>query len=656
MFSKNSTLLIIVLFISFYSFSQTIIEAKFGEPTYQELSMTTFDKDPGASGVVLYEKGDYSIELVRNYVMLVKKVHIKTKVIDASKFEHGTVDINLYLGKDNREKVTKIKAVTHNGKLQTYVKDDAYFNINKGPYLEIKRFTFPNIKDGSILEYEYTVTSPFLFNLDSWAFQSDIPTIYSEFISSIPANYIYNRSLYGNHTLEVNEARVLENCFSIPAASKSANCEISHYIMKDIPAFKEEDFMLAKSNYIARVDFELMTYYDFDGLKHKYSKTWKDVDKEFKNDKDMGRQLNYSSYFEDKIPQDILTTLNELEKAKKTYTFIQNHYNWNGNYGLWGNSRVKKAFENKSGSITEINLTLINALKAAGLDAKIILHSTRNNGLPNAKYPVIKDFNYTMVYLTIGENHFILDASDKEVPFNMVPFRALNIQGRVMDFKNGSFWEPIIPFNKNINYLNAQLSIDEGDMISGTVTEAHTGYRAIDKRKELKKQSQNEYISKKELSLQETVISNYSNENKGDLNQPLKEKYHIDFNPEIAGDKIYLFPYFLQDQFKENPFTLNQRNYLVEIGYPRTNTYILSLDLKGLYDIEQLPTNKKIQFAGDSGVCTVIYAFKNGKLNVRFSFKLNHFRFSPEDYQDLKDFFKQVVEIQTNEPIVLKKL
>ena len=636
---KNISFLLILI-TSFKSISQKTITAEFGKPSSQELAMNSFAKDPHATGVILFEKGEYSIEVVRNYVLLVKKVHVKTKVLDASKFNHSTIDLYLSIGKDNRERVTEIKAVTHNGKLQTYVKKDAYYDIDEGQHLVIKRFTFPNIKDGSILEYEYTITSPFLFNLDSWAFQSDLPTLYSEFTSEIPANYVYNRSLYGKQELVVNEAKVLDNCFSIPAAANPADCEISLYVMKDIPAFKEENYMLAKSNYIARVDFELMVYYGFDGIKHKYSKTWKDVDREFRTDKDMGRQLNNNSYFEGKLPENILSTSDELEKAKKIYTFIQNHYTWNGKYGLWGNSRVKKAFENKKGSITEINLSLINALQAADLDAKIIIHSTRNNGLPNINYPVIKDFNYTLVYLTIDDTNYILDASDKVVPFNMVPFKALNIQGRVLDFKKGSFWQPINPNSKNVNYTNSLLTINEEGIITGDVKEAHTGYMAIDKRKTLNNTSEADYIIKKEAALTEIEIDNYSNENRDDLNKTLKEKYSIEFTPETVSDKIYLFPYFLQNDFKENPFKLKERNYIVEIGYPISNTYMLNLDLNGLYEVEQLPENKRIKLSGDAGECSVFYSYKDGKINIRFNFKLNEFRFGPDEYHGLKDFFQ----------------
>ncbi len=654
MSSTKILLLVFVFFISTTVNSQQGNTTTFGKPSYQEITMTSYEKEPEASGVVLYERGDYKFVIINYYIYLEKKVHRKIKVIDASKFNLGTVSLYLYKGRENREKVTKVKALTHNGNLQTYVKKDAYFDINESENWSVKRFTFPNIKDGSVLEYKYTLITPFFFNFGSWDFQGELPKIYSEFNSEIPANYQYNRALFGNLKLKVNEVKIKANCFSIPALSNPADCEITKYVMTDIPTFNEENYMLAKKNYSSRVDFELMTYYDFDGIKHKYSKTWKDVDKEFKYDKDIGKQLNNVKYFEKNMSQDLLIITDDLEKSKKIYTYTQNHFSWNGKSGVFNNSRVKKAYENKTGSSTEINLSLINMLKAANLDAKLILHSTRQFGLPKSSFPVLTDFNYTLVLLTIEEKEYILDATDEYIPFGMVPFRALNIKGRVMDFKKGSYWIPIIPNLKNLDYLSAQLIFEDEETISGNVTEVHTGYKAVDARKKLKIQS--EYISDKESISSEIEISDFTIENKEAIEEPLKEKYTVSFNPEIAGTKVYLFPYFLQSQFLENPFKLKERSYMVELGYPISNSYMLTLDLNNLYEVEQLPANKKIKLAGDAGECSVLYSYQNGKINLRFNFRLTDFRFNPEQYQGLKDFFKQVVEIQTKEAIVLKKL
>ncbi|MFT5249699.1 MAG: hypothetical protein ACI93P_001426 [bacterium] len=46
----------------------------------------------------------------------------------------------------------------------------------------------------------------------------------------------------------------------------------------------------------------------------------------------------------------------------------------------------------------------------------------------------------------------------------------------------------------------------------------------------------------------------------------------------------------------------------------------------------------KIQLMNYAGDCTVIYSNKDGKVNLRFSFKLNDYRFDATNYQNLKDF------------------
>ncbi len=644
-----------MFFFSITVNSQQRRTATFGEPTHQELTLTSYEKDPEASGVVLYEKGNNYFKYANGYVFIYKDVHRKIKVLDAKKFDQSTVDIYLYNNGSDKEKITSIKAVTHNGSLQTYVKSDSYYDIDISENWTKKRFTFPNVKNGSIIEYSYTLRTPYFFNFGEWSYQGKLPKIYSEFNSEIPGNYAYNRVIYGKNELFINKASVKRNCFSLPGYSKPADCEIALYVMKDIPAFKEESYMLAKSNYISRVDYELMYYYNYDGVKIKFSKTWKDVEKEFKHDKGMGRQLNNNSYFKSKIPENISTISDDLEKAKAIYTYIQHHFNWDGNSGVFSDARVKKAFDKKFGSSTEINLSLINALQAADLDAKLVLHSTREHGLPALSYPVISDFNYVLVHLTINEEEYLLDATDKFIPFGILPFRALNLRSRVMDFKEGSYWQTIVPYSKNVSYISAQLKMED-DYLIGEVSEISTGYKAIYKRKEKSNKSESEYLISKEEQIPELEVNDFSLENLSELDQPLKEKYTIEYGLESISNKIYLNPFFLINQLKENPFKSEERNFPVNIGYPISNTYILSIDLNNEYEVEQLPKNKAIALAGDVGDCKVLYSSKNGKVNLRFVFKLTDSHFKTEEYQNLKEFYNQVVKVITKDAIVLKKL
>ena len=208
--------------------------------------------------------------------------------------------------------------------------------------------------------------------------------------------------------------------------------------------------MLSEKNYMARVNYELKEFYDFKGNKTEYTRKWKDVDKEFRFDKDLGRQLGYKNFFEKNLPASVLSMSDPLEKAKAIYYFIQNHFTYNGKQRILSDIRVKEAFEEKTGNSSEINISLINALEAAGLDAKIVLLATRDQALPTKLYPVLTEFNYAIALLKIGETTYLLDATSKFTPFAVLPTTALNNQGRVLDIKEGSYWMDIIPTKKNV--------------------------------------------------------------------------------------------------------------------------------------------------------------------------------------------------------------
>ncbi len=647
-----------LIFIStFITYAQISNEPVFGKPTEAELDMSFYPKEPDANGVVLFEKGTNTIEFVDNSIFLIKHVYRKTKVLDASTFKHANITIYLYHKDNRREKITKLKAITHNGEVQTFVKEENIFDVDESTNWKATKFAFPNVKDGSVLEYEYTIRTPFFFNFAGWEFQSDIPKIYSEFTSSIPGNYIYNRALYGNLPLFKNEVKVVPNCFSLPGVSNSANCENAIYAMKFIPSFKEEKYMLAKKNYLSRISFELETIHFFNGEVKRYSRKWKDVDKEIRFDTYLGRQLNHKSFFEKNLPAHILSISDDLERAKAVYYFIQNHYNWDGRIGIFGDNKVKKSFESSTGSNAEINLALVNALKAANLNTTIALHSTRENGLPTLKYPVLSDFNYLLAHVLIKDEHILLDASSKYAPFNVLPFKALNIQTRVMDFKNGSYWQTVVPYKKNMLYFNAQLTFEDENIISGNVSEVGVGYYAISKRIEYSNKDNLEIIKDKEAANTAGFeISDYSLQDINNLEKPVKEKYSIEYIPEKVGSKIILQPFFLQQVFSVNPFKLEERSYPVELGYPFRNSYQLSIDLQDIYTIEELPKNKKYILGNNLGECLVRYSFKDGKLSLNYTLIIKNTYFEPEMYLDLKKFFDIVAELQSQEPILLTKI
>ena len=349
---KHYTLLL--LLISFYTFSQQ--KYTFGKITQEEREMTVYEKDSTANAVVLYAEGSTEFFEKHGYIYIKTVVYKKIKIFKKEDIEHATVNIFLYNNKKNKETVKKIKGITHNNDMTTSLnKNNIYTNRLSDKNSEIS-FTLPNIQDGSIIEYTYTIESPFKFNLTGWKFQTSIPTVESVFKAQIPGNYVYNRTLIGYQRLVRNESTLVKKCFRVDGIDGYADCEALVYSMKDVPAFIEEDFMTSKKNYISRIVFELSELNWFDGTKKKYTKTWESVDKEFKSDKEIGGQLRKKMFFRKRIPQEISDEVDLLKKAKKVYQFIQNHYTSNKKHGIFNDISVTKAFSEKVGSISEINI------------------------------------------------------------------------------------------------------------------------------------------------------------------------------------------------------------------------------------------------------------------------------------------------------------
>tara|TARA_R110002020_G_scaffold240057_1_gene452697 strand:- start:1826 stop:3796 length:1971 start_codon:yes stop_codon:yes gene_type:complete len=652
---KTFTLLCFFIFAFAHSQLPPMVPT-FGEPLPEEFLMDSYAPDPEAPAVVLYERANNFLDVYDGKIMIAKEVHVKMKVFDAKRFENAMIEIPYYSEKNNSELIRNIKVVTHNGGVKTYLPENEIFNVDEYPRYSIKRFTFPNVKDGSILEYTYRKESYFFSNFGNWQFQSDLPKVYSELYTKIPGNMKYNRTLYGSKSLDINNAEIEKNCFTLPGYGKNADCEAATYGMKNVPAAKEENHMLAIENYTSGMGYELIEFLDFTGEKHTYSRNWDDVDNIFKYDKDLGRQLKFPGYFKDAIPSSIMNIPDKLEKAKAIYYYIQDHMAWDGKYRIFSDVRVKEAFERKSGNSSEINLALINALEAAGIDSKIMLIATREFRQPTMQYPVLSDFIYALVYLKMGQETYLLDATDKHTPFGVLPFRDLCPQGRVMDFKKGSFWEPVVPVNKNMHYVNMQLAPNEQGLFSGKVSEVSTGYIAVPKRTENNNRRKEDIIKRKQNQNEALDISNLQIENEKDLEQPYKENYDISINEQPVGNKLFVYPFLMQTYFSENPFSKETRKYPIDFGFPVINNYLVSIDVKDQYEIVKVPENKILKLPNNDGELSVVYDVSGSKVNVRLSAKLNTTSFPTEAYPALQQFFETLLKIQSKEIIELKKI
>lgn len=654
---KNIFIAISLCLLSFTAFSQNF---EFGAVTYADFDFDRNTIDSNANAVVLREYGTTSFQLddATGRLILVTDYHIKIKIFNKEGFKQANVVIPVHKNGSDEELVLDLKASTFNrgngAFLESPMDKKALFTENRSKYISLVKFTVPNIKEGAIVEYSYRLQSPFIFNFRSWEFQTDIPKASSEFVAFIPGNYNYNVSLRGFYKLTDQKSEIARECLRL--SGTPVDCSKMTYIMKNIPAFVEEDYMTAPSNFKAAIYFELSDIIAMSGAKQSYTKTWKDVDYELTSDKSFGSQMKRKDVFKELIPTLIKDAPDDLAKATAIYNYIKKQLKWNNYYGKYSEGNIKNVLDNRSGNVADINLSLIAALSAANLDAEAVILSTRENGTVNKLFPVVTDFNYVVAKVNIGENSYMLDATEPLLPFGLLPMRCINDQGRVINLKKPSYWIDLKAAQRSVTNYVLIGKLEADGKIKGTITTTTFGYDAFNKRKEIKKyNSIDEYVEKLDESMPKLSISKQQILAVDSVEKPLVEIYDVEFSAHDGADskQLYINPFFI-NKIAKNPFNLNERTYPVDLGSASDQKINIIISLPGKYNMIEKPKELAIALPNGGGRYIIQSELIDDKLTVNQILQFNKAIYSPEEYLYLKEFYSKIIQNQKTD-VLLKK-
>ena len=579
------TILILVISAMFCKYA-TGQDFTFDNVSNGELDMKKYAKDTSAHAVVLQEFGKASIEtVIDENIRLVFDYHVKIKIIDNKGVDNATVEIPVYNYSDedvdSYEIVEGIAGVTYykddNGLTQKIeLGNKNIYPVKQTKHLAIYKFAMPGVRSGSVIEYKYRLVSPYLEKFRPWVFQGSIPKVYSEYETHIPGYWSYYVSLKGGLVLTKKTSTTEAHCFSVNGGSSSivstsADCAVTAYGMGDIPAFVGEEYMTARDNFLSSINFELAEYKGpYSDVKMKVTKEWKDADEVLKQEFFFGNQLKKKMLFSDRIIPVVAGIPDGLGKAKAVYAWVQQMFKWNGDSYFESSDALSKALEKHTGNAADINLSLIIALNAAGLNANAVLLSTRDNGTVSSLYPAISDFNYVIARVDIGGTGYLLDATDPLLAFGMLPLRCLNGKGRLFSMDKPSYFIDINPPQKQKSTRTMDLTLQTDGKLKGTLVTYAVGYDAYQERIAVKKfNSTDEYLEDFNNKLHRVKILKANISNLDSLEQPVIERYEleIDITNKMAENSLSFNPFFW-NRIDVNPFNLTERLFPVDMGMP----------------------------------------------------------------------------------------
>lgn len=670
---KNITLLIALIVAT------TVIaqDYRFGKVEEVDFKRITPENEEEPPAEVLYREEYISFRFVQGEgFKQQREVFERIKINTEEGLKYATKQMRLYNeSASKRERLKKLKGYTYtlqDGKVkEEKLRSSGEFEEDINEYWKRSSFTMPDVRVGSIIEYEYYIESPFMA-IDDVILQYDIPIrkidLRIELVEYFTYNVLFNpraayvpdltRTMASDKITTTSKERSGAGARMSSTSFSSQQYELKNQILTindtNIPALIGEPISGDISNYRAKIIFELAAvHYPSEAVKY-LSTSWEAVTKTIFDHKMFGGQLEKRPFYSDELDAQLDGVISPRERANRIFQFVKNKVKWNGYLGITASKGTSDAYKEGAGNVADVNLLLTSMLRSQNIDAIPVLISTKDNGVP--LFPTRDGFNYVAVLANIENKEILLDATDVNLPMGDLPPRAMNWQGRGVKKDGSSFWVNVMPVTVSKEMVMSNVTLNDDLSITGKANKRLTDQLAYKLRDNFSTRVEEELVKYFQDNKPGFTISNLEVKNMKEVDQPVGFSYDVklDAAAEKIGDKIYVSP-LLNESNDENPFKLEKRNLPVVLGYPISTKTIVNLTLPDGYMVESLPENVQYNYNQGKGYYRFVSSQVGNKITIAADFEMKDFQVLPTDYPMWKEFFTAIVS-KDAEKIVLKKI
>lgn len=644
---KNSIFTVSLILLTQVAYSQ--FKLPYGKVTLDELSSKVYKPDPGADAVILSKTTVASIQYEEGFY-IEQEFNTRIKIINRRGFDYADIEIPY----STDDYLDNIKATTYNlkngEKVETQVPKESFITEHTSKWSNTLKFNFPDVHEGSVVEYSYKMrlNASNLNSLVPWYFQDLIPVDRSTITVVFPQTFIYKTRIFGSSSDVYSDFSTTSSNFF----GEGIDANIWTYTASEVPAFRPEPYILSKRENMTRITFEISKV-DFPRITYNdISPSYERLNAKLLDLEDFGTaiQTNFKSVTE-KVTAGLT---DDLSKLKKIHKYIAEKIMWDGYVGIRASDPLKTIVRKEKGSSADINMTLIAMLRSAGLKADPVILSTRSHGSLNISSAMMKQFNYVVAAVQIGDKRYLVDATDPLRPFDMLPFACLNGSGRLISLTESAFVDlknnEISGTSKTMN-----LVLSPDGSLTGDMEYKVLGLNAYTNRY-LAKMEGEEGFREKFLSDNPAVeISDIRIEGLKDPYSDLMVKNNVKIHNEaiVNSDRIILS--LTGEPFlTKSPFYSAERKFPVDFGYPQSDKVTVRIKLPAGYSVALKPADVTADLSNNGGKFEFTCTIEDDALVINNSYKIEKTIFQPSEYQELRDFYKKILGT-SNEIIVLKK-
>jgi hypothetical protein len=649
---KNTLLLMVLLnFLSYTSSAQASNDVPaFGKIDIGELTMNDCPFSPGASAINLIKYEEVTLSVFPNSTtQVVILTRYRIKILKKEGLKYAKILLNY--GK-NESKITNLEGATYNldeGQIKMSPVDKSdIFETKTSKNQKAITFTFPQAKEGSVIEYQYTRKDRRSYFVPSWYFQSSIPSLRSACKITRPDFSLLEKKVTGDWPL-------IEDSVIDFSEGPDKLQKINYYAMKNVPGFSPEPYMSSSKDYRYRIDFMAdpreSVYHAF---VRQSNNIWQEANYW------LLRNPYFGGQFDSKIPdtKQFIDSVKKLDnpsaKISAVYRYVKRKIKWN-HYNFPLSRELEEVWKEGEGSSAEINLSILNLLRKCNVRCFPVLYSTRLNGKVDYDFADLGQFN-TVDIAVVNNNKFdLLDGTNLWLSYDTPPLNVLNRTGMLIDAVNHSRIN--IDFERKLLWDSVYVygSIDSHGMLKGKVVKK---YFDLSKSLKLQNETEDDDDGHEDKGVMENVSdiqtdSSYQLDKENEL-LPLTEvsTFHYELPP--TNDFYFLNP-FLFSGLSKNPFTDTTRKSDVDFVSNTSSTVHIEIKLPEEIKLEELAKDKTIQAPDNSVVFRYHNEIKNNTICINSSFEINRPFFTRDQYPLLRKSFENIYGVLNNQVVLRKK-
>ena len=604
--------------------------------TQHDLEMKQVPGNPGADAVQLYYADFINDEDQTEFF------YVRIKVLNEKGKSHA--DVELVIPPEGSISGLKARTIQPDGRITDFTGKPFQKTVIKAQGVKVlaKAFTMPEVNVGSIIEYKYKIEWPWIIPDNSWTIQHALYTVKESF----------RMQPYSGPIKGFEEGHQVAALYShMPNDIKPEQKRGAYQLeVENMPAFESEGYMPPEEDLKPQMRFFYVSTraYTTEKFWQEAGRKWNDEVEHFIGNRREISQAAAQAIGNETDPEQKLRKLYARAQQIRNLTYERERTEQEQKKEkLKLNQNAGDVLAHGIGDRADITRFFLALARAAGFDASIVRVSDRQNKFFDKGLLSERQLETEIAVVNLAGKSIYLDPGTRFCPYGYVRWIRTSTQGIKLDKKGGVFVTvPFAAYDKATLRRNAEMALDTGGNLTGTITVTFEGGDALEHR--LEELDNDDAGKKKDLEdeLQGwlptgATIKMTKAEGWETSDGPLTATFSVDMpGYASAAGKRFLLPAYLFQARQMDAFKHTDRKYPVYFPYAFGEVDRVTIKLPNGFTLENSPQSQaaRLVYAGYQTLARL----DGQQLVTQRTLQVNGIFFKLELYPEVKDFFGKV--------------